>query len=232
MLGRDMSVKDRFNAARLKLIELKNRSRIIVDMGENSPINNDLLPSMPQGNMVIIADEVQEILKLIQEYTQDSVNDRVEGPQEVPFLLYGKKEDGIIFFNHIEADLEDLQGAEASFHRLADGLNKYIEKSKKDGTDIVAHGHTHPVTSTYNKSFSLGDMNAYKTLRTENEVFNSGKIGLCSCLLADGDYNFLFFDGNDYYKYNDVFVQNLESGDLSRLPSYRKKMNMARNIER
>lgn len=227
-----MNVTDGFKAARLRLIELKNRSRILVDMGANSPINNDLLPSMPQGNMVVIADDVQEILKLIQEYTQDSVNDRGAGPKEVPFLLYGKKENGIIFFNHIEADLEDLQGAEASFDRLADGLNKYIDKSKKDGTDIVAHGHTHPVTSVYNKSFSLEDMDAYKTLRTENEVFNSGKIGLCSCLLADGDYNFLFFDGNDYYKYNDVFVQNSENGDMSKLPSYRKNVNMSRNIER
>lgn len=227
-----MNVTDGFKAARLRLIELKNRSRILVDMGANSPINNDLLPSMPQGNMVVIADDVQEILKLIQEYTQDSVNDRGAGPKEVPFLLYGKKENGIIFFNHIEADLEDLQGAEASFDRLADGLNKYIDKSKKDGTDIVAHGHTHPVTSVYNKSFSLEDMDAYKTLRTENEVFNSGKIGLCSCLLADGDYNFLFFDGNDYYKYNDVFVQNSENGEMSKLPSYRKNVNMSRNIER
>ena len=227
-----MNVTDGFKAARLKLIELKNRSRILVDMGANSPINNDLLPSMPQGNMVVIADDVQEILQLIQKYTQDSVNDRGEGPKEVPFLLYGKKENGIIFFNHIEADLEDLQGAEASFDRLADGLNKYINKSKKDGTDIVAHGHTHPVTSVYNKSFSLEDMDAYKTLRIENEVFNSGKIGLCSCLLADGDYNFLFFDGNDYYKYNDVFVQNSENGDMSKLPSYRKNVNMDRNIER
>ena len=153
-----MNVTNRFKAARLKLIELKNRSRILVDMGANSPINNDLLPSMPQGNMVVIADDVQEILKLIQKYTQDSVNDRGEGPKEVPFLLYGKKENGIIVFNHIEADLEDLQGTEASFDRLADGLNKYIDKSKKDGTDIVAHGHTHPVTSVYNKSFSLEDM--------------------------------------------------------------------------
>lgn len=227
-----MNLKAGFKAARLKLVDMKNRSRIMVDMGDNSPINNDLLPSMPVGNIVVVADNVHEILNMIQEYTQASVKDKKEGPQEVPFLLYGKKENGIIFFDRIDAELENLQSTVASFRGLAPKLDKYIDKSKKDGTDIVAHGHSHPVSCVYNKSFSLGDMDAYKTLRTENEVFNSGKIGLCSCLLADGDYNFLFFDGNDYYKYNDVFVQNRAGDFIKKLPCYRKNMSLNRTMER
>ena len=111
-------------------------------------------------------------------------------------------------------------------------LEEFINKSKKDGSDIVVHGHSHPMTSEYNKSFSLGDMNAYKDFRLDNGVFRTGKIELCSCLLVDGNYNFLFFDGNDYYKFNDVFVQ-AENGDIiEQLPCYRKGPGLYRGNER
>ena len=196
-------------------INLKNKLRLLDNrFGENSPINNDLLPIVPNGR-VVVTQRIKEALSTIQVITQAE-------KKEVPFILYGKNIGQTVFINEYDVDLDNLSGGEANHASLFQGLQDFINSSKKDGTDIVAHGHSHPVTCEYNKSFSLGDMNAYRDFRLDNEVFRSGKIELCSCLLADGNYNFLFFDGNDYYKFNDVFVQN-ENGDIiERLPCYKK----------
>ena len=207
-------------------IDLKNKLRLLDNrFGEHSPINNDMLPNMKQGSMVVITKEVKDILSLIQDKTQ-------RDKKEIPFLLYGKNEGQIVFINEVDAELDNLSGVEANHANLLLALEEFINKSKKDGSDIVVHGHSHPMTSEYNKSFSLGDMNAYKDFRLDNGVFRTGKIELCSCLLVDGNYNFLFFDGNDYYKFNDVFVQ-AENGDIiEQLPCYRKGPGLYRGNER
>jgi len=207
-------------------IDLKNKLRLLDNrFGEHSPINNDMLPNMKQGSMVVITKEVKDILSLIQDKTQ-------RDKKEIPFLLYGKNEGQIVFIDDIDAELDNLSGVEANHANLLPALEEFINKSKKDGSDIVVHGHSHPMTSEYNKSFSLGDMNAYKDFRLDNGVFRTGKIELCSCLLVDGNYNFLFFDGNDYYKFNDVFVQ-AENGDIiEQLPCYRKGPGLYRGNER
>lgn len=170
---------------------------------------------MPRGSVVVLSKKVKNTLNLIQEKTKES-------GKEIPFLLYGKTEGQLVLFTNIDADFSDLRTAEANFVNLTPKLQKFIDTSKKDGTDIVAHGHSHPARSAYYRNFSLGDMNAYKNMRLDNDVFRTGKIELCSCLLTDGNYNFLFFDGNDYYKFNDVFVQ-AENGDfIEKLPCYNK----------
>ncbi|MBO5739571.1 MAG: hypothetical protein J6R52_00690 [Alphaproteobacteria bacterium] len=217
---------DSSDALKRAQIDLKNRLRLLDNrFGEHSPINNDMLPNMPQGSMVVITKEVKDILSLIQDKTQ-------RDKKEVPFLLFGKNEGQVVFIDNIDAELDNLSGVEANHANLLPALEKFINKSKKDGSDIVVHGHSHPMTSEYNKSFSLGDMNAYKDFRLDNGVFRTGKIELCSCLLVDGNYNFLFFDGNDYYKFNDVFVQ-AENGDIiEQLPCYKKSLGLYRGNER
>lgn len=204
---------DGFNRA---LIDLKNKQRLMDNQfGDMSPIDNNKLPNMPRGSVVVLSKKVKNTLNLIQEKTKES-------GKEVPFLLYGKTEGQLVLFTNIDADFSNLQTTEANFTNLTKKLQNFIDESKQDGTDIVAHGHSHPARSEYYRNFSLGDMNAYKNMRLDNDVFRTGKIELCSCLLTDGNYNFLFFDGNDYYKFNDVFVQ-AENGDfIEKLPCYNK----------
>lgn len=220
-----MIMADGSDSLKRAQINLKNKLRLLDNrFGENSPINNDLLPIVPNGR-VVVTQRIKEALSTIQVITQAE-------KKEVPFILYGKNIGQTVFINEYDVDLDNLSGVEANHASLFQGLQDFINSSKKDGTDIVAHGHSHPVTCEYNKSFSLGDMNAYRDFRLDNEVFRSGKIELCSCLLADGNYNFLFFDGNDYYKFNDVFVQN-ENGDIiERLPCYKKSNLLYRGKER
>ena len=161
------------DAFRRAQIDLKNRERLLNNrFGDMSPIDNNKLPNMPQGSVVILSDEIKEILKLIQQKT-------TREKKEIPFFLYGKTKGQTVFFNHIDADLDNLSGVEADFSSLISELQNFINNSKKDGTDIVAHGHSHPETSNYYRNFSLGDMNAYKTTRLNNEVFRTGKIELC-----------------------------------------------------
>lgn len=215
------------DAFRRAQIDLKNKLRLLDNrFGENSPIDNNLLPNMKLGSAVIISKHVKDILKLIQELT-------VGEGKEFPFLLYGKVDGQIVYFDRIDADIENLSGVEAVFSNLVPDFEKFIEKSKKDGTDIVAHGHSHPKSiNNYHLNFSLGDMNVYKDFRFNNEVFRTRKVELCSCLLTDGNYNFLFFDGNDYYKFNDVFVQD-ENGDfIEKMPCYGKSNLIVRGNER
>lgn len=221
-----MIMADGSDALKRAQIDLKNKLRLLDNrLGEHSPINNDMLPNMKQGSAVIVTQRVKEILSLIQDITQAE-------KKEIPFLLYGKNEGQIVFIDDIDAELDNLSGVEADYANLLPALEKFINKSKKDGSDIVVHGHSHPMTSEYSKSFSLGDMNAYKDFRLDYGVFRTGKIELCSCLLVDGNYNFLFFDGNDYYKFNDVFVL-AENGDIiEQLPCYRKGPGLYRGNER
>jgi len=210
-------------------IDVKNKSRLLDNrFGDNSPVNNDLLPNMPKGSAVIVSEDVGKIMKEIQRLTS------VHG-KEIPFLLLGRDEDPLVFFDKIivDMDVKDMKYAEANFAKLLPRLEQFVQQSKKDGTDIVAHGHSHPKSiNNYHRNFSLGDMDAYKNFRLDNNVFRTGKIELCSCLLTDGNYNFLFFDGNDYYKFNDVFVQNKNGDFVEKLPCYKQGMQYTYALER
>ncbi len=197
-------------------IDLKNKSRLMDNrFGESSPIDNKKLPNMPRGSAVVISKEVKQVLDLIQELTAE---ERIE----IPFLLCGKNEGQVVYFDKVVAGSSGLSGTEADFSSLVPDLQEFINKSPKNGTDIVAHGHSHPKSiNNYHLNFSLGDMNAYKNFRLDNPVFATGKIELCSCLLTGGNYNFLFFDGNDYYKFEHVYVQDKNGNIVEQLPCYR-----------
>ena len=141
--------------------------------------------------------------------------------REIPFLLFGKTEGQIVYVDNYVADsLSESMSANFSSN-INVALQKFINSSKKDGTDIVVHGHSHPKIGSYYNNFSLGDMEAYTEFRESNEVFNSNKIWLSSCLVVDGNFNFLFYDGNDYYKFNEVYEEN-QNGNYKRLKCYSK----------
>ena len=75
---------DGSDALKRAQIDVKNRLRLLDNrFGENSPINNDMLPNMRQGSVVIVIQRVKEVLSLIQDITQAE-------KKEIPFLLYGK----------------------------------------------------------------------------------------------------------------------------------------------
>ncbi len=179
-----------------------------------TPVNAHMLPDVP-GGVVELHPELYELL--------DTINRRtVESGQEIPFLLYGRVNGQNVCFESIDAKLDNLSGAEASFDQdLVSRLSEFIRTSPHDGTQIVAHGHTHPRTGAFYHNFSVGDLDTYKDFKEKNSVFNTGKMECCAVLLVDGQYNFLFYDkdANDYFRFRDVFTRDA-NGRRIKLPSY------------
>ena len=202
------------NASYLLKAKAKLADKIIKLPGvdaENLPVRNSLLGIVPQGK-IFLSDEVAEFLFAVDDASK-------EAGHEIPFLLFGKTQgQNVIIDNYVSSGVSER--TEARFSELNPYLQDFISKSNKDGTDVVVHGHSHPKTGNYYTNFSLGDMKAYMQFRKDNRVFDNNNICLISCLVADGNFNFLFYDGNDYYKFNDVY-ERMPSGELKRLNCYR-----------
>ena len=74
---------DKLDALISAIIDLKIEQRLLDNrFGEISPIDNNLLPNMQQGSVVVITEDVKAALISIQELT-------IEMGKEFPFLLYG-----------------------------------------------------------------------------------------------------------------------------------------------
>lgn len=203
-----------FAAAKVKAKAiLKGKEAWIYGLdSENAPIANRNLLVMPRGSAVILSAEVSELLELIDKKT------KAEG-KEIPFFLYGKTKGQTVIIDDIDADIDNLQDTEAVFSpELVTSLEQFVHKSKKDGSDIIVHGHTHPKIGNYFKNFSYGDMSAYVHLKEQLPVFKNSQIEVCSCLIVDGNYNFLFYNGENFYRFENVFAEH-ENG-LRRLPCY------------
>ena len=177
---------------------------------ENFPVRNSMLGIVPQGK-VFLSDEVAEFLFAVDEVSK-------EENYEIPFLLFGKNDKQNVFIDsYVSSGISGR--TEANFSGLNSALQDFISKSNKDGTDVVVHGHSHPKIGSYYTNFSLGDMKTYMQFRKDNQVFDNNNICLISCLVTDGNFNFLFYDGNDYYKFNEVY-ERMPSGEIKRLKCY------------
>ena len=177
---------------------------------ENFPVRNSMLGIVPQGK-VFLSDKVAEFLFAVDEVSK-------EENCEIPFFLFGKNDKQNVFIDsYVSSGISGR--TEANFSGINSALQDFISKSNKDGTDVVVHGHSHPKIGSYYTNFSLGDMKAYMQFRKDNQVFDNNNICLISCLVTDGNFNFLFYDGNDYYKFKEVY-ERMHSGELKRLKCY------------
>ncbi len=179
---------------------------------DNYPVKTSMLGVVPQGK-VILSSDVAAFLDVVDDTTKET-------GREIAFLLFGKTQGQVVYIdNYIVNGLSDSMNAHFS-SAINSALQNFINSSEKDGTDMVVHGHSHPKLGNYYNNFSLGDMEAYTKFREANNVFNSNKIWLSSCLVVDGNFNFLFYDGNDYFKFNEVY-EKLPDGSLKKLKCYR-----------
>lgn len=205
-------------------IEFSINARLLVNAwGGMAPVNNNCLPFLGDDSIVFISEDVYKKLQEIQKKTRDN-------KQEIPFLLYGETRGQRVVFNKIDVQADGLRSTEADFSTdMIQKLQNFIDNSKKDGSDIVAHGHSHPPLSTYYKNFSKDDLKSYMNFRFDNPEFNDKKIELCSCLLAGENFNFLFFDGNDFYKFANVVVFDDNAQIIKKLPCYQDEYIYNRN---
>ncbi len=206
-----------FNRAKRKLeqksFEERMQERITLQAGDNSVIDNAQLPRLDKGRAVILTQDVYETLKMIGDISN-------EKNFEVPFLLFGKIEEdtGFVVIDDVEADRSSGEWAEAVFtEKLNSVYAQYLQNAKPQENKIVFQGHSHPAANNgYYLNYSLGDVNAYKTMRDSQFTKN---VSIGGCLLTGGNYNFVFCDGNDVYRFDNVFVQD-KNGELTQLPAF------------
>ncbi len=186
--------------------------------GEMTPVNNDLLPEMPNGK-IILTEEVYSCLQAVLDVTN------LEN-QEIPFFLYGREiENNVVVFDEFFSQSEQRKGYEADFSKAM--IDNLKEKIKSDNF-ILCHGHSHPAIGAFYDNFSFGDLTSYMQMRSENAFFTEKNIDLIGGIVtADGNFNFLFNDNNNFYRFLDVMVQD-KNGNLMEIKSYNQEKSRGR----
>ncbi len=203
-----------FEAARAKVLA---KSRVIVHATDedNDVVDNAQLPHMPNGSKVIIEYKIYEELKYLEQLTGVK-------KAECSFLLFGHSKGQTVVFDDIISAAPSGSSVVASFNkRQIEKVTNFCENASRDEDKIVAHGHTHPYLpydqSGWYLNFSYGDIKGYINMREQSLV--KDHVDLCGCLLVGGNFNFVFFDGNDTYRFDNVFVRG-KDGVLKNLPCF------------
>jgi len=208
--------------------EIANKllNRIVLpELGDHAPVLNDKLPINPvPGTEVIITKDVKYALDALSDVTNDLT-------EEITFILFGHVEGQKVLFDEVRAQRSaesSSVSAEAS-NWVNDEVIDFINHASKDGSRIVAWGHTHPRIGGYYTNFSLGDIKGLTHFRNGTTVFKEEKMYACAVLLTGGNYNFLLFDGNDYYRFDKVFYID-EFNNKIKLPCYGPDVNSLQNF--
>ena len=192
------------------------RQRIMKDYGENSPVDNKLLPHVSKNIAVVLPEEVYKTLDMIADITNTH-------SFEVPFLLFGKYdyENNLFVFDDIEADksVGDNQYEANASEYLEQKLGDFVRSVRRGDGHVIAHGHSHPPVGGYYTNFSIGDMDAYIKMLKNPGLKNITMI--CGCLLTGGNFNFVLCNsnGSDIYRIDNVFVEK-KNGDYERLSAF------------
>ncbi len=204
-----------FEVARAKVLA-KSRVTVHAVDEDNDVVDNTQLPRMPGGSKVIIEHRIYEELKYLEQLTGAK-------KAECSFLLFGYSKGQTVVFNDIISAAPSGSSVVASFNkRQAEKLTDFCKNARRDENKIVAHGHTHPHLS-YDQSgwylnFSYGDIMGYINMREQSLV--KDRVDLCGCLLTGGNFNFVFCDGKDVYRFDKVFVQDKNGNIVKQLPCF------------
>ncbi len=215
--------KPGFNSATLKL---KTQNRISVWAGDNSVVKNAYLPKMPNHFCVIISEDVYNILDVVGDVTN------TDG-FEIPFVLTGyfdKENQQVIIDDCLVHNNSENSRLEAV---ATNEMNKYavdfIKSAKSDENKVIAFGHTHPRIGGYYLNFSWADIKGYiDTYERNRNFFDNHNISMLACLITGGNFNFLFSNKEDTYRFDNVFVQK-KHGDLIKLPAFSSDVSMINN---
>ena len=199
-----------FNKPKLKL---KIQERIHKHCGDNSPISNSRFPHTSKTSAVVLNNQVYKTLRNISDITNKQ-------NCEVPFLLFGFidfKNQQFVFNDIIVEYPTKSNSYEAVFSKYQNKqYAQYCMNATKAEGKIVAHGHSHPRIGSWYLNYSLADVNAYIDMAFSETAKN---VGICGCLLTGGNFNFVFCDGVDVYRCDNVFAEDV-SGELVQLPCF------------
>ena len=207
-------MNNRFNAATLKL---KTQNRISVWAGDNSVVNNNFLPHMPNPFCVIIKQDVYDVLDAVG-YTTN------KDGFEIPFVLTGyydmENQQVIIDDGFVQHNSESGRLKAVATHESEKYATDFIRSAKPNENKVIVFGHTHTRVGGYYLNFSWGDIKGYiDTYEQNRDFFDNHNISMMACLLTGDNFNFLFCNDEDTYRFDNVFVQR-NNGDLEKLPAF------------
>lgn len=193
----------------------ENRVSVRAQHRDNDVVDNRQLPHMSKDSAIVLSEGVYRKLN-------DISNKTNQRGVEVPFFLTGHSEGNIVVFDDcITGPQYDLNGTSASFADLSPLFIEIVKKAKKSERKVIAHGHTHPRADSngFYLNYSMGDIDAY--INTYYNIPNiKDNIDLLGCLITGGNFNFVFFDGNDTYRFDNVFVQGRDGQFTHKLPCF------------
>jgi len=225
-----MADKEKYNQSIAKVFDIltlgQNGAKHVKNFEEydsggiNTLVDAKLLKKMPENARIVLSYEVYQTLNLLQKHTTKKDN-------EHKFLLSGKVSEGTIVFDDVYANVGDNQHSAGFRGQSADVASAFIERAENNNADnnvIICMRHTHRNKAKYQHNFSLKDMVAYYDTRETNASFKSRKMELISCVLIEGNYNFVFYDenANDFFKFTNVQYIT-KYGQLKSLPAYTEK---------
>lgn len=197
------------------------------NFGQMTPINNDILATMPKAS-IILSEDVYQTLLAVQELTL------VDG-KEVPFWLYGKEVgDNKIVFDQFFSQSNDRSNSAVSFgNQMINDLTTKVNNNQSDNL-VVCRGHSHPQIGEHCENFSLGDLAGDIQFNKDNEVFRSKRVESTSCVIApSGDINFLYYDNinENFYRFTNVHVQNKDNS-YTKINCYKSGQQNTQGIQR
>lgn len=179
-------------------------------LGENAPINSELLKGMPNGE-IILSKEVYEFLEIIKDVTS-------EDKKEFTFLLFGTYLDNTVIFDDYYSNNDNCSSTSATYNNETIlKMEDFIKKN--NGTKaVLCKGHSHPKIGNLYKNFSVGDLISSYKMFHDNDVFKDRSVELISCMIPEDDNpNFLFYDSqvDNFYKFQNIKVRNFNK-DITR----------------
>ena len=192
--------------------------------GDNSPIANSRFPRTNKLVAVVLTNQVYKIL-------QDISNITNKKNSEVPFLLFGFidfKNQQFVFNDIIVQYPTESHSYEATFSKYQNKVYaEYCINATRAEGKIVAHGHSHPRVGRWYLNYSVADVNGYINMAYSEIAKN---VGICGCLLTGGNFNFVFCDGVDVYRCDNVFAED-DNGEFVQLPCFSPDVNNQNNIQ-
>lgn len=184
--------------------------------GENTPIPNEFLKTLPNNEVIIPFEIFEKLFKL----AHDTSNTDCE---HCFFLIAENNEleknkcTVINFF----ASNSQLDRMSANFDdkmiKVVEGLAEKVKKGRLTENLSLFVGHTHPARGKWYDNFSFGDLKGYaKGAVYGNDVYKKRLIETAGCMLtSDGIMRMVFFDPEqeEFYKFTNIQVE-LQNGLL------------------
>jgi len=175
-----------------------------LDLVEDEVNSVDISFDFLKTSRVVFSKSCWEVIQNIMITTQ--VDEK-----EIGFLLVGKEFlPNQVYFSEVRLSDAPLKSNVTDFGEEITSFLKMMIDENLDVRKVIAHGHSHPKTSSFYQNFSLQDLASYVGLTESVEDFKVKNMQLVGCLvLPDGQVKFAYFNpaDNKFYGFESVEIE-------------------------